>query len=95
MEFRAFRKHIKPVSLQINPMAAQVGLEKKGLREGAIIGGVCAGLAAYFKVDTCLVRLIFVALTFLTGGAWIIAYVIMMIILPKIIIVTSIGFSIK
>lgn len=53
------------------------------LREGAVIGGVCAGLAVYFNIDVVLVRLIFVVLTFVTGGAWILAYIIMMIILPK------------
>jgi phage shock protein PspC (stress-responsive transcriptional regulator) len=53
------------------------------LREGAIIGGVCAGLAAYFNIDVGLVRIAFVALTFLTGGAWIAVYIVMMIILPQ------------
>jgi phage shock protein PspC (stress-responsive transcriptional regulator) len=53
------------------------------LREGAIIGGVCAGLAAYFNVDVAIVRLIFIILTFVTGGGMIIAYIVMMIILPQ------------
>jgi phage shock protein PspC (stress-responsive transcriptional regulator) len=53
------------------------------LREGAIIAGVCAGLAAYFNIDISLVRIIFVALTFMTGGAWIIAYVVLMFVLPQ------------
>jgi phage shock protein C len=32
-----------------------------------MIGGVCAGLAEYFDIDSSLVRLIFVALTMITA----------------------------
>ncbi len=32
-----------------------------------MIGGVCAGLAEYFDIDTSLVRLIFVALAMVTA----------------------------
>jgi phage shock protein PspC (stress-responsive transcriptional regulator) len=53
------------------------------LREGAIIGGVCAGLAAYFNIDVAIVRLIFIILTFITGGGMVIVYIVMMIILPQ------------
>jgi phage shock protein PspC (stress-responsive transcriptional regulator) len=53
------------------------------LREGAIIGGVCAGLAAYFNIDVSLIRLIFVLLTIFTGGIWIVVYVVLMFILPQ------------
>jgi len=53
------------------------------LREGAIVGGVCAGLAAYLNMDVSIVRLIFIILTFATGGGMIIAYIVMMIILPQ------------
>lgn len=52
------------------------------VREGAMIAGVCTGVAAYFDVDVTLVRIIFVALALLTHGVWIAVYVIMMIILP-------------
>jgi phage shock protein C len=47
------------------------------IRDGRIVAGVCAGLAAYFGVDPTLVRLAFVLLTFFGGlgvlvylGAW-------------------------
>ena len=33
----------------------------------AMIGGVCAGLASYFDIDTTLVRALFVASTLLSG----------------------------
>lgn len=52
------------------------------IREGAIISGVCNGLAAYFNVDVTLVRVIFVVLTVLTHGAWILVYIIMSIVIP-------------
>ncbi len=52
------------------------------IREGAMISGVCTGLAAYFNVDVAIVRLIFVALAILTWGAWILAYIVMMFVIP-------------
>ncbi len=53
------------------------------IREGAMIGGVCTGLAAYFNIDVAFVRIGFVAATLLTGGFWILAYIIMMFVVPK------------
>jgi len=52
------------------------------VREGSMISGVCNGLAAYFNVDVTIVRIVFVALTILTGGVWILAYILMMFIIP-------------
>jgi phage shock protein PspC (stress-responsive transcriptional regulator) len=52
------------------------------IREGAMISGICNGFAAYFNVDVTLVRLIFVVLAILTGGAFVIAYLIMMFVIP-------------
>lgn len=52
------------------------------IREGAMISGVCTGIAAYFNVDVAIVRLIFVALAILTWGAWILAYIVMMFVIP-------------
>ncbi len=45
------------------------------------IAGVCGGLAVYFKVDPFLIRLIFI-LFFLAGGAALLIYVIMWLIVP-------------
>jgi phage shock protein PspC (stress-responsive transcriptional regulator) len=53
------------------------------IREGAMIAGVCNGLAAYLNVDVTIVRVAFVVLTLLTGGIWIFAYLIMMIVVPS------------
>jgi phage shock protein PspC (stress-responsive transcriptional regulator) len=52
------------------------------IREGAMLSGVCNGIAAYFNVDVTLVRLIFVVATLLTGGLWIVAYLVMMFVIP-------------
>jgi phage shock protein PspC (stress-responsive transcriptional regulator) len=52
------------------------------ISEGAILSGVCTGLAAYFAIDVIIVRAIFVALLFLTGGIALLGYVILMFIVP-------------
>lgn len=52
------------------------------LRDGAIIGGVANGLAAYFNIDVTIVRLLFVLLVFISGGVWILFYLLMMLIIP-------------
>ena len=46
------------------------------------IAGVCAGLADYFDFDVTLTRVIFIIGLFVTGGAAILLYVILAIILP-------------
>ncbi|MFC1593367.1 PspC domain-containing protein [Candidatus Neomarinimicrobiota bacterium] len=45
----------------------------------AKIGGVCAGLGDYFKIDPVIVRLAFLLLIFTGGG---IAYIVAWIIIP-------------
>lgn len=52
------------------------------IREGAKISGVCMGLAAFFNIDVTLVRIGFVVLAFLTGGGWVLAYIVMMFVIP-------------
>ena len=47
-----------------------------------MLGGVAAGVAEYFDVDPTIVRLVFV-LSIFAGGAGIIAYIIMWIIVPQ------------
>jgi len=46
-----------------------------------MVGGVCAGLANYFDIDPTIVRILFVVIAFL-GGASLLAYLIMWIIVP-------------
>jgi phage shock protein PspC (stress-responsive transcriptional regulator) len=50
--------------------------------EGALISGVCQGLARYLGVDVTLVRVIAVLLLFVSGGAMILVYLILMLLLP-------------
>jgi phage shock protein PspC (stress-responsive transcriptional regulator) len=52
------------------------------IREGAMISGVCKGLAAYLNIDVSIVRILFVLLAILTGGAWILVYIVMMFVVP-------------
>jgi phage shock protein PspC (stress-responsive transcriptional regulator) len=48
----------------------------------AMVGGVAAGLANYFKTDPTIVRAAFVILTLLTGGAFIVPYLILWLLVP-------------
>ena len=52
------------------------------IKEGAMISGVCNGLAAYFGVDPTIMRLIFVLLLLLSSGTWILVYLVLMFVLP-------------
>ncbi len=47
-----------------------------------ILGGVCSGLGAYFNIDPLLFRLVFIGITLL-GGAGILLYLILWIIVPE------------
>lgn len=53
------------------------------IREGAMFEGVCNGIAAYFDIDATLVRVGFIILTVITGGAWIVAYILMALFMPE------------
>ncbi len=46
-----------------------------------VIGGVCGGLAAYFKIDPVIVRLAFVLFA-LAGGASVLLYIVLWIAVP-------------
>ena len=50
--------------------------------KGGVILGVCNGLGAYLGIDANIVRLLFIILTFLTGGFWIAVYIILAFVLP-------------
>ena len=52
------------------------------ISDGALISGVCKGLAIYLDVDVTLIRVLFVAAAVLTGGLAVLVYVIMMFIVP-------------
>ncbi|HEY5984103.1 MAG TPA: PspC domain-containing protein [Anaerolineales bacterium] len=48
-----------------------------------MIAGVCAGLGEYANMDPTIVRLMAVALFFLTGPGMIVAYIIMALVIPE------------
>ncbi len=50
--------------------------------ENSVIAGVCGGLSAYFNIDPVIFRLLFV-IFFFAGGASVLVYVILWIVLPK------------
>lgn len=60
-------------------------MEKKLYRNehGKMIGGVCTGIADYLGVDPTIVRLVFLVTLVLGHGTGFIAYIILLIVLPK------------
>jgi phage shock protein PspC (stress-responsive transcriptional regulator) len=51
-------------------------------RDGRVVAGVCAGLAAYFGIDPTLVRLAFASAT-VFGGVGILLYLCAWIVIPE------------
>lgn len=49
----------------------------------AVLGGVCAGSAAYFNVDPVVARILTVVFAALTAGLLAVAYVAMWAVVPK------------
>lgn len=51
--------------------------------EDKVVSGVCSGLAAYLGIqDPVWIRLAFVVLTFISGGFWVISYIILSVVVP-------------
>jgi phage shock protein PspC (stress-responsive transcriptional regulator) len=63
------------------------------IRDGRVVAGVCAGLAAYFGVDPTLVRLAFALLT-VFGGVGILLYLGAWLVMPDEVDGTSIAESV-
>lgn len=60
------------------------GIKRLYLSEDKKISGVCGGIADYFDVDSSLVRLGWIIMTFLTGIVpGIIAYIIAAVVIPR------------
>ncbi|MBE6318805.1 MAG: PspC domain-containing protein [Bacteroidales bacterium] len=59
--------------------------EKKLYRSNdkKMIAGVCGGLAEYFGLDVTLVRVVYVLLSLFTAFAGVLAYIILLIIMPQ------------
>jgi phage shock protein PspC (stress-responsive transcriptional regulator) len=52
------------------------------IREGAMVSGVCNGLAARLGLDVTLIRVIFVVLAIATSGGFVLIYIAMMFLVP-------------
>jgi phage shock protein C len=50
-------------------------------RDERMLGGVCGGLAAYFTMDPTLIRVLFILLS-LFGGHGVLAYLVLLILIP-------------
>lgn len=50
--------------------------------DSRVLGGVCSGMGAYFNIDPVILRIIFVLVLFM-GGASILVYIILWIVVPK------------
>jgi phage shock protein PspC (stress-responsive transcriptional regulator) len=64
------------------PRAAKADRRLFRLPEQGMMGGVCAGFAAYFNVDVVWVRLAFVLLTIITG-VWFFVWLVMLFVMPR------------
>lgn len=66
------------------PDAAQEPIKKLyTLKDGALLGGVCTGLGAYFNVDVVIVRLAFIVLSLFTFGFSVLLYIALLLIVPE------------
>jgi phage shock protein PspC (stress-responsive transcriptional regulator) len=53
------------------------------IREGAILAGVCNGIAAYLSIDPTVIRIVFTLLAVGTKGAFVFVYVVLAIVIPS------------
>jgi phage shock protein PspC (stress-responsive transcriptional regulator) len=53
------------------------------LREGAVISGVCSGMAAYFDLDANIIRLAWIIVALFTSGAAVLVYIVLMFVIPS------------
>ncbi|HEX7137366.1 MAG TPA: PspC domain-containing protein [Vicinamibacterales bacterium] len=53
------------------------------VKEGAMIAGVCNGIAAFIGIDATIVRVVFLVLLFLTKGFWALVYGVLMFVIPS------------
>lgn len=89
-EVRTIIDDMGPVEVSAEAIADEVGNEPASqqpkrlyaLRDGAIIGGVANGLAAYLNVDVTIIRLLFVIFAFISVGFAILVYLVLMLVLP-------------
>jgi phage shock protein PspC (stress-responsive transcriptional regulator) len=54
------------------------------IREGSMISGVCMGLAEYTRIDVTFIRIMFVLFALMSGGWGILAYAVLMFVVPRV-----------
>ena len=64
------------------PSHIEADMDANELREGAMLAGVCNGIAAYVDIDPTIVRIVFVLLAILTKGVFFFAYVVLAVVIP-------------
>jgi phage shock protein PspC (stress-responsive transcriptional regulator) len=52
-------------------------------RRDSVLGGVCGGVADYLDMDPSIVRIIWAVLTLVTGGLFLVLYIVMWIVVPE------------
>jgi phage shock protein PspC (stress-responsive transcriptional regulator) len=52
-------------------------------KDNKVVAGICGGIGEYFNADPVIVRVLAVALAFITGGAALGAYIILIFIIPE------------
>jgi phage shock protein C len=52
-------------------------------RTDSVLGGVCGGIADYLDVDPSIVRIIWAVLGIVTGGVFVVLYIVMWIVVPE------------
>ncbi len=52
-------------------------------RKGRLLAGVCSGIGEYTGIDPTVVRVIFVALTLVTAGVFVLVYLAAWVIIPE------------
>jgi phage shock protein C len=52
-------------------------------RTNRMIAGICGGLAEYSGIDPTIARVLFILLAFVTGGAALLAYPILWVVIPE------------
>jgi phage shock protein PspC (stress-responsive transcriptional regulator) len=57
--------------------------------ENSVLGGVCGGLGAYFRIDPVLIRILFVILLIAGYGVWGLVYIILWIAIPKAVTISQ------
>lgn len=81
---RKTRKDISSEKTRVEEAELNVEAKKRLVKsKDKKLTGVCAGIADYFNIDPTLVRIAFVIGTLVTNGAFLLAYIILSIVMPK------------